>query len=190
MKNIFTVLVLLFGLNHAFAQRNTTFKHEVGVDVMDAINTSLDLHYIYYDTPKRAIAANFIANFSHNDVPLSGVISRRYYLSEDRWAAYVAPYTSFMQTRGSYLADIITEEDDNSEVIKQESRYHSESFNVGFAIGYTYVEYNGFSAGVEFGYGVALWHYVDWASEPSEGTEKSIKSTVPLLFNLSIGYAF
>lgn len=173
----------------AFAQRGDNFRHAFSIDLVGAVQGVGNLKYEFFDAPKRGITLHVLSDFTNDDFPISGVLSRRFYFTNDRWSAFVAPYLSYMQVGGTYVPQVTN---DDGELVKgDESRYKSRSTNAGLSIGYSYMGMGGFVATAEFGYGYALVFNADWLGEPpTTTTESTLKALVPLIFNVTVGYAF
>lgn len=185
-------LILAFLLTIPFwvkAQRGDIMKHSFSVDVFSAVQGSGNVKYEFYDAPRRGITLHVLADFTDDKIPLSGVISRRYYFRDDRWSPFVAPHLSYRQVGGTYIPKV--EDEEGNIVDGDEGRYSSRSTNLGLSIGYSYLGLGGLAATLEFGYGFPLMFNADWHGEPPTATTKSaLKAIVPILFNITIGYAF
>lgn len=188
MRYLFVMLLALAQIS-VHAQRGDNFRHALSVDLVGAAQGVGNLKYEFFDAPNRGITVHVLSNFTDNDFPISGAVSRRFYFANSRWSAFVAPYVSYMQVGGTYVPKVTN---DDGELEKgDESRYKSRSTNAGLSIGYTYLGMGGFVATAEFGYGYALVFNADWLGEPpTKSTESTLKAIVPLIFNLTVGYAF
>lgn len=164
-------------------------RHSFSVDAVGLVQGVGNLKYEFFDANQRGITAHVLANFVHEEIPISGIVSRRYYFRNDRWSAFVAPYASYMQINGNYTPSV--EDEDGTIVEGSESLFKSKSTNLGLSIGYSYVGLGGFCAAAEFGYGYAVMFNTDWQGDPpTNSTESTLKSIVPLIFNVTAGYAF
>lgn len=189
VKRHFIILLLVGVQFSAFSQRGDGFRHVLSIDVAGAVQGVGNIKYEFFDAPRKGIALHVLADLTDNEIPVSGIISRRFYFSDSRWSAFVAPYASYMYVGGTYIPQVENEE---GEIVKgSESRYTSRSTNIGMSIGYNYLGMGGLAASAEFGYGYAIMFDADWLGEPpTSTTESTLKAVVPLIFNITVGYAF
>lgn len=186
----FIIIILFSGVSiFAFGQRGDVFRHAISVDAVNFFQGIGNIKYEYFDTPTKGITAHLMADFASKDIPLNGAISRRCYFRNTRWSAFVAPYLSYMQIHGNYTP--LVEDEDGNVANGNESLYKTKSANIGLSIGYSYLGYGGFTTSVEFGYGIPVFYQAEWQGDPpTESTKSTLKSIVPLIFNVSLGYAF